>query len=721
MHLLPILVLSPLLLPQQELTPASAPEPLPVRVAALDIQLTLDGPSLRVTQSVRLENPNAIDRPFDLIFPLGKDALVSGLKLTLEGEELEGSLFDADAARREYQNLTRLFDDPALLEHYGEALYRARVFPVPAGASKELSLSYTTLVRSEGELTRLHLPLTAFRRFVTAPLSLTVEGEILSERPVTTLYSPTHRLTSEDPVRLSGRQPRFRKSFRVEQPAATLDDDFLAFLKDRPDTGTLDVTLLSERPDAGEDGYFLAAINGIPGQSTASQAKDVVFVLDHSGSMKGEKIQQAREALKFMANRLGPDDRFNLVGYSAGANLFARALAAPEHDRLRALEEHVDAIVADGGTNIEAALILALEQFAGSSAQHRVHQVVFLTDGMPTEGETDPVKLAARVAEANRYDARIVAFGLGFDVNSTLLDRIAVQNRGLSEYVLPSEEIAQKIPGFYERMQAPLLLDTVIEINGARVLDIYPRETGDLYAGHQILITGRYIDAGETELLVSGQRTRARVQEAFRFELADGPDPRHAGLIARIWAGKKIGFLVDEIRLQGESPELIEEIVRLGTRFGILTEYTAFLAAQDTDLTKFAANTFRCTNEVKERAKIVTGSHGVAQACNSKLLQRRDHVAGANTWYDANGNKTTVGGVQCVGERAFFRRGDTWQASDVSPPEEGSSLRELELFSPEFFALLDAKPWLGRCVARTGDLTLNLDGKALRIRPRSGS
>ena len=183
-------------------------------------------------------------------------------------------------------------------------------------------------------------------------------------------------------------------------------------------------------------------------------------------------------------------------------------------------------------------------------------------------------------------------------------------------------------------------------------------------------------------------------------------------LVGRIWAAKKIGFLVDEIRLQGETDERIEAIVELGTRFGILTEYTAFLAAEDVDLWALEANKTRCSLEIEGRAGIVTGAHGVAQACNSKALQRNDQVTASNSWFDENGNRITLGGVQCVAGKAFFRRDGAWQDSATNGAEPD---QVVALFSDPFYALLDQHPWLGRCVARTGEVTVEVAGKTVRI------
>lgn len=687
----------------------------PVLLTQLDVSVRIEGPAARVTQELTLRNTSPAQREFDLVFPLGDGAVISGLELKIGGRTLEGRVFPAEEARRIYQDIVRKTRDPALLEHYGEALYRARIFPVPALGEQRVTLSYNLVLRAEGELHRLHVPLTAWRR-IAGPFNLTLEGSILSRHPVSSLYSPTHELLPGVEQRMGGIEPSRRSTFRVHAPRCKGDEDFLAYFKARSAAAEgilLDVAVLSERPDPSEPGYFLAVVHGLPTPELRPEPKDVVFVLDRSGSMQGEKIAQAKAALKFLVERLGPEDRFNLVTYAAGVEVFSAALQAPAQERLGEVLRFIESIEASGGTNIEAALATALAQLGPGE---QLNQIVFLTDGLPTVGERDHHKLAAMIRAKNLHGARIVSFGVGFDVNGAFLDRVATQNRGLSEYVLPSENIEDKVPGFYERIRMPLVRDATIELAGTRLYDVFPRQLSDIYGGHQTLICGRYTEPGDIRVVVRGKRGGAGFSLEAPAHLAGDSRRGSRDLVARLWASRKIGYLVDEIRLNGEAKELVDEIVRLGTRFGVLTEYTSFLAAEETDLLAFDDNVRRARRELEDRAGVETGSHGFAQASNAKKLQRADAApapTGGGTWLDESGEEVTVETVQSLGGKTFFLRGDTWQDSALAA---GVVVEEIGLYSEEFFSLLDRHPWLNRCVARTGDVTLLLDGRNLRLR-----
>lgn len=684
----------------------------PVVVSALDVDLRVDGPTMRVTQRITLTNPNPSAQEFDLIFPLGSGSVITGLDLRNGNEVLEGRVYSADEARAVYQEIVRRTQDPALLEHYGEAMLRARVFPVPASGEATVTLSYTRIVEPEGGLSRLHVPLTSFRRSTTG-LAFTCRGEILARHPVTTLYSPTHALMVAKIEEIPTEPPVYRSAFEITEEASRCELDLIVYTKASSGNGLLDVAILSERPDPDEPGYFLAVVDGVPNDDVAPEPKDVVFVIDRSGSMDGAKMEQAVAALRFLVERLRPEDRFDIVSYSASADSLFGELRDSTPANIAEARLYLDRVAAEGGTNIHEALSEALAKFGESE---RVPQVVFLTDGLPTVGEQDTHQLAKLVTEANAHGARLVAFGVGYDVNGILLDKLAVQNRGMSEYVLPDENIEDKVPGFYARMQSPLLLDTRLSFGDARVFDLFPRVVGDIYGGHQLVLTGRYHEPGDAVLTVSGRRGGQQVALEFPCRFQDGSASGGGDLVARIWAAKKVGFLVDEIRLNGPNDELVQAIVKLGTRFGILTEYTSFLAAPQTDLAA-AADNLRLADEVLgELADLESGVRGVGQAVNSKLRQRAATAETRNVYYDEHGRLALIDSVQTVGGKTFFLRPDGWLDSTATAAEGAEDAQLVQFASDEFFLMLDRSPELAAFVARTGaNASLDWEEKLIRF------
>lgn len=680
----------------------------PVVVSGLDIDITVEGPVAHILQKLTLRNPGQAPGAFDLLFPLGDGSIISGISLKEGGKTLEGTVMTRKQAAAWYRKLTQQHRDPALLEHYGEALFRAQVFPVPAGGTSELTLSYDRVLPSEGDLRRLHIPLTAFRR-VAGPIDLNITGSIASKHAITTLYSPTHALDASLKEQPSGDR-RFVATFSTEAKGVTTDLDFVTYFKANPSAGIIDVSVLSERPDPKLAGYYVTIIRGLPQKDLKPEPRDVVFVLDRSGSMQGKKIEQAKAALKFLVERLGPDDRFNLVTYSSNVDVYAPQLT--KGGDATDVITFIDAVQAGGGTDIQSALAKALGQFDG---KERTNQIVFLTDGLPTAGERNHLKISAHIKKTNLKGARVIAFGVGHDVNGAFLDRLAVQNHGLSEYVLPTDNIEEKVPGFYSRMQSPLLLDAEITIGGTKVYDVFPRETGDIYGGHHLVVTGRYTQPGDIKVVITGRRGSERQQLSFDAKLREGARPGSPQLVARIWATKKIGYLVDEIRLNGEDKELVDEIVRLGTQFGVLTEYTSFLAAPEADVATVEANRTRALEEVRKSVGVTSGAHGVAQAANSKRMQRGGQAQYEQSWLGHDGRKVTIHGVQNLNGRTLFKRKETWLDVAVTA-EAQQNAEEVPYFSESFFGYLERNPWLNQCIARTGDVTLEVEGKVLRFK-----
>ncbi|MSR74324.1 MAG: VWA domain-containing protein [Planctomycetes bacterium] len=694
----------------------------PVMVSELNAQVHQDGVVAKVALTLTLRNVAPTEQAYEVLLPLGSEAVASAFDLKVDGKALEGQVLTAAKAREIYRQLTQRLRDPGLLEHYGDAIFRASIFPVPANGTLSVTLGYVMTVEAENDLSRIRVPLTAFRNNGVPVLKARVSGSVSSDNPITSLYSPTTGIST---VGSASHGARHRATFEWKQENFRADSDFILYSRARSESALCETVILSERPNLKEDGYFLAALQGVPQKAGESEPKDVVFVLDKSGSMQGDKIVQAKKAMQFMVERLRAQDRFDLVVYSNTVQVYGGGLKAATKEQIQAALVFIEGISAEGGTNIEGALKEGMALFNDKA---RVNQLVFLTDGLPTVGERDRHVLCKQALAANQHKVRVVAFGVGFDVNGVLLDNLAVQNRGLSEYVLPNENLEDKIPGFYQRMQNPLVTDAVVSFEGAHVHDTYPRFVGDLYEGERMLLVGRYragagadaehlvsdsgVVAGPARLIVSGMRHGQPVRLSFNMNLASGARTGDQETVARIWAAKKVGFLVDEVRLNGENKELVDAIVKLGTRFGILTEYTSFLAAEATDLLALSLNGLRAAEELKDRGRLEAGSAGVAQAVNSKGLQREGSVRSENCWLDHDGNSVTIEGVQCVNGKALFARGGKWQ--DAGVPKD-AKVEDVELFSEAFFGLMDRNAWLNRVVARTGEVTCNVENRWVRF------
>ncbi|MCP4505546.1 MAG: VWA domain-containing protein, partial [Fuerstiella sp.] len=271
------------------------------------------------------------------------------------------------------------------------------------------------------------------------------------------VYSPTHDF---DITRANDNKAVCRLTLKnVAQP----DDTRLLYgLRG----GEFGMNLVSYQPDeAGQQGCFmLLASPKVKAEKGQDIPKTVLFVVDRSGSMSGQKIEQAKSSLRMMINQLGDKDTFNIISYASEVDLFQSELELVSDDTRKAALNYVEDIYSGGGTNIGEALTLALGQLQDRA---RPAYILFFTDGLPTVGETNENAIASGVDKANKVNARIFSFGVGYDVNSRLLDRLSKDQRGTSVYVKPDEDIEVVASNLFRKVSSPAMTDVRISFAGA--------------------------------------------------------------------------------------------------------------------------------------------------------------------------------------------------------------------------------------------------------------
>jgi Ca-activated chloride channel family protein len=549
------------------------PTALAVQYHHVDIDIRDQVSHVRIDQV--FHNPNGRELEGEYLFPVPDGAAVSDFALYVDGEPVHAEAMDADRALAIYEGLVRQWRDPALLEYAGREVFRARIFPFPAHGDRRVALQYDQLIAREGGLYRFVYPLST-EKFSSRPLeSAYVKITLEADRPIASAYCPTHDVDIE---RID------RRHLRVtwEESGVTPDRDLVLFYGLAE--GPMDIRVLPYRPDDGADGYFmlLAAPGGL--EEMPVTPKDVVFVIDHSGSMRGTKIEQAREALTYCLKHLNADDRFDIVSFSTEIDAFAGSLVPANGRQVRRAVEFAQNLEADGGTNIAGALDAALDL---AFATERAGYVIFLTDGLPTEGERDPERILAQVARRNRGrgveddggGVRIFPFGLGYDVNAVLLDQLAADNSGSPTYVRETEDLQARVRSFYDAVADPVLTDIRLLVDGARLRDLQPSSIPDVFRGGQLVLFGRYRGTGPIDIELTGRVNGHRRQFHASVDLPAWDEGNV--FVGRLWATRRVGTLLRTIRLHGEEPELVEEIKGLGVRFGIATPYTSFLVDED--------------------------------------------------------------------------------------------------------------------------------------------
>jgi len=516
---------------------------------------------------------NHTDRQLEAtyIFPVPKGASVRKFSMWVNGKEEKGELVEADKARKIYTDIVRQTQDPGLLEYMGNDLLRLRVFPVPPRGDQKVAISYTSITPSDNGLVGYMYPLKTDGKVTKTLEKFSINVKLKSQHPIQNIYSPTHAITM---LRPNDREAVI--GFEKEQ--ALLDKDFQLFYSAvAKDVG---VTALAHRPAATLDGYFMMLVSPRAQLSKEQMApRDVVMVLDTSGSMRGKRIEQAKAALKYVLKNLDARDRFALINFATTVNKYHGELQPATPDNLAVAAKWVDGLEASGGTAINDALAAALGM--RTSDMGRTFTLAFFTDGQPTIGETNVETILKNVTAKNTSNTRIFTFGVGDDLNATLLDRLAEQSRAVSTFVREAEDIEAKVSSFYAKISSPVLTDLKIEVSpNVKLAEIYPAELPDLFDGSQLVVFGKYKGKGHAAIKLTGKV--GKETKEFVYEI-DFPEKTAEGkeFVEDLWARRKVGFMLDQIRINGEKKELVDEVVFLAKRYGITTPYTSYLIVPD--------------------------------------------------------------------------------------------------------------------------------------------
>ena len=667
---------------------------LPIKYHRVEVTISDQVAEVQVDQA--FENPGETPLEATYVFPLPEDAAISDFTMFVDGEQLEGRLLDRDEARGIYEEIVRSQRDPALLEYIDRGVFQANVFPIPAHGERRIQISYTQLLERGNGLVRFVYPLST-EKFSPQPIpEVTVTVELESTEPIRSVYSPSHDAAIE-------RDGDNQATVSLELSDVTPRSDFELLYSTSDDE--IGVSLTTYRT-TDEAGYFLLlASPRVEVDPEEVVAKNVVLVLDTSGSMAGEKMKQAKKAARYIVERLNEDDRFNIVSFHSDVHVAHDELRRAGAGRAESLD-FIDGLAAKGSTNIHDALLAALGQLSDDG---RPSLVIFLTDGLPTVGVTDPAAIVSAVESAAPAGLRLFTFGVGYDVNTLLLDELAQGNRGVSDYVLPEEDVSSVVSSFYERVSDPVLGDIALDFGEIEVFDVYPNPLPDLFAGSQLVMTGRYRGSGTMDVTLTGSIDR----ETQEYTYEEQPFPARAGrdsYLPRLWATRKIGFLLNSVRFDGPSDEVVEEIVELSKQFGIITPYTSFLV-EEPDLTADEAQ-FRFRGSAVPDLAPAAGAPPTGREAFDTALEVGKIADGSFSYSLANSlGLDHAAAVRNVGDHAFFLDDGVW--TDAS--YDGGSTAKIGFASDDYFAILEERPDWGAYFALGEQVIFVADGLAYEV------
>ena len=516
---------------------------------------------------------NHSDRPLEAtyIFPVPKGASVNKFTMWVDGKETKGELLEADKAREIYTSIVRRIQDPGLLEYMENNLIKMRVFPVPARGNQRVAVSYTSVVPKEGDLMEFVFPLKGEVRPNQVSQDFSLSGTIKSQHGIANTYSPTHDINTQ-------RKSDKEISLSLNKGGLSGDKDFQLFysFSDK----AVGMSMLTHRPIATEDGYFSLMINpSMKGNKAKLMPRDFVFVMDTSGSMRGPKMDQAKKALKYCINSLGENDRFSMLNFATSVSLFRDEFVSANEEFKNTGRKWIEALDSTGGTAIRDALLAALEIKGNDPSRPFV--IVFFTDGMPTIGETNPEKITRDVLSKIKPNTRIFTFGVGDDVNATMLDMLAEKTKAATTYVRPAEDIEIKSSAMVSKISNPVLVNLGLTFSpDIQVFDIYPTSLPDIFEGGQLMVFGKYKGKGGSAIKLRGDLANEKKEFVYEYNFPEKTSDSKS-FVEQLWARRKVGFLLDQIRLNGEKGELVEEVTKIAKKYGITTPYTSYLVVPD--------------------------------------------------------------------------------------------------------------------------------------------
>lgn len=642
-------------------------------------------------------NPNDWAVEGTYLFPLPLDAVVSEFTLWVDGEPVQGKVLSADEARRIYNEIIMQQRDPALLEYAGRGAVQASIFPIPPGGERRIELRYSQILPVQDGLVRYSYPLNT-EKFSSKPLnSVKVSVVVKAEQPIRAVYSPSHSISMT-------RSDDGGVKASYEAANITPDRDFDIFIS----IGETQAFHLLTYRDPGDqdnpDGFFVLLLAPKP-ENVSAVAKDVILVLDKSGSMDGEKFRQAQSAARYILQHLNTEDRFALITFSSGIETFAPELQ-PAGNAAAAVT-WIDAQSAAGSTDINRALLEA----AAIASKERPTYLIFLTDGLPTEGEVNSQKILDNFTRLAAPNLRLFAFGVGYDVDTVLLDSLTQDHHGLSTYVKPGEILDEVLSGFYQRISSPVLTDMSLDFGGLSTYDIFPTRLPDLFAGNQAVIVGRYREGGVFDLQVKGmingeERVYSYPQQRF-IEDSRGMVGATENL-PRLWATRKVGYLLNQIRLEGVNQEIIDQIIRLSIRYGIITPYTSYLVTETMPLGmenqhELAQETFRAMQNLPAAAPSGMEAVNKADAARGYSQAQAPIELSAEAWQK----------VRIVGSRTFVLADGKWLDTQFDP--DRMVTQKVAFLSDDYFMLAGSRLELGAALALGERVVVVIDGQAFEI------
>ncbi len=508
------------------------------------------------------------------VAPVPSGATLTSFAEQIDGQWVEAKIKTSEDAKADFDNAANKGQDAALSSATvnlppnldPKTTFHTSIV-LPPQSERSVRVTYTEVLIGSVGLTRYTYPLSNTNLSDEPVGDLLVDVKVVENDEIRAVYSPSHT------VEVSRGGKNDADAVYRAQNVVPRQDFELVYTQSNERFG---LNLASYRAPDEQDGYFvLVAAPQLDVQKSEVVQKDFVFVLDRSGSMQGQKFDQAKDAVKKMLAALNPGDRFTVITFDDNVTPYSNELVSL--DRRENAQQWVTNLQIAGGTNINAALLAALKTVDKSS--NRPHIVVFLTDGQPSTGITAIPQILDNARKAIQSQSRIYTVGVGADVNQPLLGTLAQENRGTAMFVTSTEQLESSLSKFYAAIGSPVLIDLALDFGGMDVYDVYPNPLPDMFLGGQVVVTGRYRGSGPTKVNLTGTingQPHTSTYENIKF-LGTQDDSKPYEYVPRLWAQRKVDSLIRKLQIEGPNPAAIETVKALGLKYNIVTPYTSFV------------------------------------------------------------------------------------------------------------------------------------------------
>lgn len=703
------------------------------KITKVMADVKISGNLAMTTLDIHISNPSSRMAEAVMLVPVPGTAVVKGLDFKGKAPESTASLIPKEQALHDYRRIVRQMQDPAIMEFINYGMIRTCVFPVDPNGTQKLRIVYEEFLLNTGGRIDYVLPR-------SESLEYKVPWEIIvtfDKIPDGNIYSPSHKIKSYEGNK--------RKVILLDKIAETEPGAFLlSFTSNKNQV----VSYLYPDPKLGSKnaGFFLVAgrVPELPADMQP-EIRELIIVLDRSGSMRGRLITQAKEASKQLLNALKDGDRFNIVIYNELVDCYNPKTTVVKNDEsLKDAFEYIDSFNVSGGTNIHDALVEALMmKSAIPEDKHIARSIVFLTDGLPNIGQVRESSIRDAVLEANSNPFRhIYTFGVGTNVNVPLLDHIAMAAKGRSTYILPNEHIGLKVASISSKLNGFIYTEMkTAHADDAKLDTLLPYK--EAYAGEQLVVTGTYkTPESNTEIPFSLDAKSPESTNLMSLKLVPSDASVNNAFVARIHASRRIALLNNAIRELGldgdENPnprkvkELVDEIVRLSLEYGVLSEYTAFFATEgslnDTELHHLSDMRYKINENSSTIAKNVqrerSGDFAVVNTYNAKMMSSQDVLNRRNYRMDNNLElhmPTGKPGIQQLNDgQSLIRKGSRFVQGAVFNKKQTGSLTPdtvVNYGTKEYDKLMDVLIASNRqsVLGFNGEIIIELNGKIVQI------